>query len=117
MDFKIDENLPVEVSQLLKDSGHNSITVPEQNLTGTSDTNLANVCCKEKRVLITLDSDFADIRKYPPSEYSGIIVMRMRRQDKKHVLEIFRQVISLFTKETLKQHLWVVEEDRVRVRT
>jgi len=116
MNFKIDENLPVEVSQLLKDVGHNTATVPGQNLTGTSDANLADVCHKEKRILITLDSDFADIRKYPPDKFSGIIVMRMKRQDKQHVLKIFKQVISLFTKETLKQHLWIVEEDRVRIR-
>ncbi len=116
MNLKIDENLPVEVVQLLKDAGHNAVTVAVQNLTGTSDKNLAEVCRKEKRVLITLDTGFADVRKYPPDRFFGIIVMRMKQQDKQHVLGIFKEVINLFRKETLEQRLWIVEEDRVRVR-
>ena len=61
MKFKIDENLPIEVVKLLEDNGHDAGSVFEQNLSGTSDTRIAEVCQKEKRALITLDSDFSDI--------------------------------------------------------
>ena len=37
---------------------------------------------------ITVDPDLADLRVYPPEDYSGIIVLRLNRQDKRHVLEI-----------------------------
>ena len=116
MNFKIDENMPVEVAELLKQAGYDAITVSEQNLIGTSDTNLAVVCQKEKRVIITLDTDFTDIRTYPPSNFPGIIVMRLNRQDKPHILEVFERVIRLFSQEPIDRHLWIIEEHRLRIR-
>jgi len=105
MKFKIDENTPLEVAELLRKAGYDSTTVPEQNLSGTSDASLAAICLKEERILVTLDNDFADIRTYPPDEFSGIMVMRLNRQDKLHVLEIFSQAMHLFPKEPIEQHL------------
>ena len=66
--------------------------------------------------MLTLDTDFADVRHYPPDRFCGIIVMRLNRQDKPHVLEVLQRVIRLFPKEPIEQHLWVVEEDRIRIR-
>ncbi len=105
MKFKVDENLPLEVAGLLRDAGYDSVTVAEQNLTGTSDANLAAVCQEEERVLVTLDNDFGDIRTYPPDKFPGIMVMRLNRQDKVHVLEVFGHAMSLLPKETLERHL------------
>jgi predicted nuclease of predicted toxin-antitoxin system len=117
MNLKIDENLPVEVAELLKQAGYDATTVSEQNLIGTSDTNLAVVCNKEKLTMVTLDTDFTDIRSYQPDRFCGIIVMRLSRQDKPHVLEVFRRVMRLFEREPIEQRLWVVEEDRIRIRS
>jgi predicted nuclease of predicted toxin-antitoxin system len=116
MKFKIDENLPTDIAELLKKKGHDAITVPQQNLTGTSDENLASTCRKEKRTLVTLDTDFADIRAYPPEKSCGIIVMRLSRHDKSHTLEVFQRAIDLLSSESIEQHLWVVEADKIRIR-
>ena len=117
MNFKIDENIPVEAAELLRKTGYDATTVSGQGLIGTSDTNLAVVCRKEKRIIITLDTDFADIRMYPPGNFSGIIVMRLNRQDKPHVLEVFERIIRLFSQEPIDRHLWIIEEDRIRIRS
>jgi len=37
MQFKIDENLPVEVAQSLCDAGHDAITVYDQQMVGEPD--------------------------------------------------------------------------------
>ena len=117
MKFKIDENIPLEVAELLRNAGYDSTTVPEQNLSGTSDASLADVCRKENRILVTLDNDFADIRTYPPDKFPGIVVMRLNQQDKFHVLEVFGQAMHLFPNETIERHLWIIEEDKIRIRT
>ena len=117
MKFKIDENLPIEVGESLRNEGYDSVTVLNQNLSGTSDTNLAEICLKERRILVTLDIDFADIRTYPPEKYAGIIVLRLKRQDKLHVLEIFSHAARLFSDEPIERHLWIVEEDKIRIRS
>ena len=116
MQFKIDENLPIEIAAELIDAGYDAMTVNDQQLQGVRDPVLIDRCSKEHRVLVTLDTDFSDIRAYPPQEYSGIIVLRVGSQAKQHVIEVFRRIIPLIRSEPLIQHLWIVEETRIRIR-
>jgi predicted nuclease of predicted toxin-antitoxin system len=116
MKFKIDENLPAEIKHLLNQAGHDALTVKDQGLTGNPDTNLAAVCLGEDRVFITADLDFSDIRAYPPEKYPGIMVIRSDRQDKPTMVELFRPVLDLLSKEQVNRRLWIIEKDRVRVR-
>jgi len=116
MRFKVDENLPIEVAQLLREAGHDVYSVHEQGLVGAKDQVLAEVCQSENRALVTLDTHFADIRTYPPENYSGLIVLRLARQDKPHVLEVMRRALKLFSSEAVEGKLWIVDEKRVRVR-
>ena len=116
MKFKVDENLPIEVAELLQQAGYEAATVHDQNLIGENDLNLASVCQAEQRALITLDTDFADIRVYPPNQYSGIIVMRLKQQDKGSVLKIVTRLVKALPTEELVGYLWIVDEQRIRVR-
>ena len=65
MRFKVDENLPVEVAEMLRQVGHDAATVLEQHLGGSDDAQLAALCQLESRIFVTLDMDFSDIRSYP----------------------------------------------------
>lgn len=116
MHFKIDENLPIEIAQLLIDAGHDAKTVNEQQLQGAKDPILSEVCKSEHRILVTLDTDFSDIRAYPPEEFSGIIVLRLGSQAKHHVIKIFQGIISRIGVEPLDRHLWIAEEAVIRIR-
>jgi predicted nuclease of predicted toxin-antitoxin system len=116
MQFKIDENLPIEIAELLINAGYDAKTVNDQQLQGKKDSILAEICKSEHRILVSLDTDFSDIRSYPPQEFSGIIVLRVRTQTKPHVIEVFSSIIHLISREPLIQHLWIVEETKVRIR-
>jgi predicted nuclease of predicted toxin-antitoxin system len=116
MKFKIDENLPIEVAYSLQEAGYEAATVYDQNLVGESDANIAAVCQAEERAIVTLDTDFADIRVYPPEDYFGIIVMRLKQQDKPHVLSIVNRWIKALPDEALEKCLWIVDERRIRIR-
>lgn len=116
MQFKIDENLPIEIAELLMNDGHDAKTVNEQHLQGARDSILIDACVSENRVLVTLDTDFSDIRTYLPDETPGIIVLRVGHQAKQHIIEAFLRIIPLLDREPLIQHLWIVEETRIRIR-
>ena len=116
MNFKVDENLPVEVAGLLRGAGHDAATVLEQNLGGAADNQLALICHQEKRAIVTLDLDFADIRTYPPEQYSGIVVLRLKQQDKPHVVQIMRKFLQAIETEALVGKLWIIDEERIRIR-
>jgi predicted nuclease of predicted toxin-antitoxin system len=60
--FKIDENLPLEIVDSLRRAGYDAFTVEDQGLKGATDFNIAAVCKKEGRIIVTLDTDFTDIR-------------------------------------------------------
>lgn len=116
MKFKIDENLPIEAAALLNQAGYDTGTVYDQNLAGEADSTIAAICQAEKRAIVTLDLDFADIRAYPPKQYSGLIVLRLNQQDKPYVLKIVERLIKALSTETLTGHLWIIDEKRIRIR-
>jgi predicted nuclease of predicted toxin-antitoxin system len=63
MRFKVDENLPMEVPQLLREAGHEATTVLDQHLGGVDDLTIASICQQEGRALVTLDLDFSDMQR------------------------------------------------------
>ena len=116
MRFKLDENLPVELAQLFRRAGHDASTVLEQHLGGARDADLVSVCVREKRAIVTLDTDFSDIRTYPPAAHAGLIVLRLRSQARDHVLSIAERLMTALPETTLDGELWIVEESRIRIR-
>jgi predicted nuclease of predicted toxin-antitoxin system len=114
--FKVDENLPTEVAELLAGAGHDAVTVGEQRMAGRAHPDLAAVCRREDRAVVTLDLDFSDIRVYPPADYAGIIVLRLARLDKRRVLAVLQRLLPLLESEPLIGKLWIVEEASIRVR-
>jgi len=48
MKFKIDENLPLELTILLKEFGYDAKSVLDENLSGVTDEILINKCKEEK---------------------------------------------------------------------
>jgi hypothetical protein len=73
---KVDENMPIESAGVLRTAGWECDTVFDEALSGAEDPDVGARCQAEGRVLFTLDTDFADIRAYPPSAYAGIVVFR-----------------------------------------
>ncbi|MEK6674872.1 MAG: DUF5615 family PIN-like protein [Planctomycetota bacterium] len=116
MRFKTDENVHPQTALFLRRHGHDAVTVWDQNLRGSSDLELGNVCRRELRVLITLDQDFADIRRFPPEEFEGILVLRLRRSNRRETLRVLDRMIPLLENLPLKGHLWIVDDNGIRIR-
>jgi predicted nuclease of predicted toxin-antitoxin system len=116
MRFKIDENLPVDIAELLRQHSHDALSVHDQNLTGSADPALAAVCQAENRAIVTLDLDFSDIRRYPTDQYAGIIVLRPMVQTVPALVRIVERVIALLGQNALERCLWVADDHHVRIR-
>lgn len=116
MKFKVDENLPEELSGLFRQAGWDSLTVAEQQLGGAHDPDVARVSQTEHRVLVPFDRGFSNIKAYPPSTHSGMIVFRLKSQDKPHVLSVAARLIAALAGREIRNELWIVQEDRIRIR-
>ena len=116
MQFKIDESVHSEAAALFRRHGHDAVTVHDQGLRGASDSRVAEVSRREGRVLVALDLDFADIRTYPPAEYRGLIVLRVKDQSRPAALSVLERILPLLATEPLVGKLWIVDETQVRIR-
>ncbi|MBI2059138.1 MAG: DUF5615 family PIN-like protein [Nitrospirae bacterium] len=73
MRFLADENVPAKLLAFLRSLGHDLRPV----LKGTADPALAAQAQAESRVLLTYDTDFSNVDRYPASSHAGIILIRM----------------------------------------
>lgn len=113
--FKIDENLHPDVAAAFRVRGHDALTVRDQGMRGHPDSGIASVCRSERRAIVTLDLDFADVRCYPPNEYSGLIVLRLHDESRVRVLAVPGGLRDIFETRSPVGQLWIVEEHRVRI--
>lgn len=114
--LKLDENIPGRVEPSLREPGHDVESAGSEGLAGAQDRELVAACMAEQRVLLTLDLDFADIRAYPPGSDRGIWVLRPAQQSFAAVLDLALAGVRLSSSERTAGQLWVIDEQRVRIR-
>lgn len=76
MKLKLDENLSRHLKPVLSDMGHDVLTAADEGLLSRPDSEVAAGANREGRILLSLDIEFADLRKYPPGSHPGIILFR-----------------------------------------
>jgi len=114
--FKIDENLPAECTDLLRNAGFEADGVADEKLSGAHDAILFERCQADSRTLVTLDLGFANVQAYPPKTHSGIVVFRTKAQDKPTLIALLKRLLPLLAERSPEKQLWIVERDRVRYR-
>lgn len=116
MQIKLDENMPGSAARVLKAAGHDVDSAYEEGLAGKNDEVLFRAVRENRRVLITLDRDFSDVRTYPPEESPGVIVLRPRNQEIDSVIPLVSRLALILANESPLHSLWIVSDDRIRIR-
>ncbi len=94
MKIKIDEDLPVRISSILKSAGHDVDTVVDEGLAGKDDLEVSRTATSPGRLVLTLDRGFGDIRRYPPGTHAGILVLRIADQAAPAVADIVTELVD-----------------------
>jgi predicted nuclease of predicted toxin-antitoxin system len=76
MKVKLDENLSHQLKGVIDALGHETDTVAVEGLLSQSDEQVGEAAKREGRMLLTLDLDFSEIRKYPPGSHPVIVLFR-----------------------------------------
>jgi predicted nuclease of predicted toxin-antitoxin system len=118
MRFFLDANLPRSALAVFTRFGHEAEFARDIGMASASDTEIAAHALKTGAVLLTRDLDFADVRRYPPERFVGLVVLRL--PENAVATEIAR-VIERFLSEplfvsSLPGHLAIVEIQRARFR-
>ena len=110
----VDEDLPADIAQVLRDAGHDVLTVGEQDLTGIADPALWAIVQDEGRCLVTADKGFANARVHPPGTHHGVVLLRLRRESRRAYIELARQLIERDALGLPEGAIIVVSPDSVR---
>jgi predicted nuclease of predicted toxin-antitoxin system len=114
--FKLDENLPERAVLSLQSQGHDVETAVSEGLAGAADPKILAASISEQRILVTLDLDFADIRKYPVGSHCGMWILRPSRQTFSAIVALVEAGLRLTAVEQTIGQLWIIDERRVRIR-
>lgn len=119
MRFFADHCVPESIAAALEASGHEVLRLRNQMATDAPDPDVIEKAQVLDAVLLSLNGDFSDIVRYPPSKYGGIISMQVRNRP-----EVLAQIMERLTRylrdqsdrEHYRGKLLLVEAHRIRVR-
>jgi predicted nuclease of predicted toxin-antitoxin system len=116
MRLKLDENLSRHLGPELLALGHDVETVAGEGLLSRPDTEIASAAQCENRMLFTLDTEFADLRKHTPGSQPGIIVFRPQRYGPLSVNAFVLDFVRSTDLSRLSGCICIVDPGRMRVR-
>ncbi len=116
MKLKLDENLSRHLKPVLIGLGHDVMTAADENLLSHPDTEIAQAANEEQRMLMTLDIEFADLRKYPPGSHPGVILFRLLSLSPLSVNSFVTDFVRRTDLSKLASCVAVVDPVHVRVR-
>jgi len=114
--LKLDENLSRHLKSILLRLGHDTETVAEEGLLSRPDIEIGLAAKSAGRVLLTLDLEFGDLRRFPPGSHPGIVLFRPRSFGPLRVNDFVEQFVRETNLEELARCLTIVEPSRVRIR-
>ena len=117
MKLKLDENLSRHLKPVLSALGHDARTAADEGLLSRPDSEIARAARDENRILLTLDVEFADLRKYPPGSHPGVILFWPFSLSPVSVNQFIADFIQHTDLDTLASCVAVVDPVHTRVRS
>lgn len=116
MSLLLDECTPRLYLELLREWGYEANLVREFLEAGDPDTEILLLAQRLDAVVLSVDMDFADITRFPPHNYAGIIVIRDEQQKRELVKQQLKQALHDLYRDALRGALVIVTAEKYRVR-
>lgn len=115
MKFKLDENFSPAIHELFRRRSIDCDTVISEGLGGASDVEVLAAATADGRVLVTLDRDFCNVLRFPPTTIAGIAVESLGcRASRELLAEVIGAFLTVCEKKLLHGKLWILEPGRIR---
>lgn len=114
--FLTDENIPVKIVEYLRSAGYKVYDLREQKIKYLTDDQILNIANEKKFVLLTFDKHFANITKYPPEKYSGIIRIRIHPPIFEDIKNALRNLLDKIDVKNITGKLVILEKKGFRIR-
>lgn len=116
--FLLDENLSHESAEYLITLGYSAVSVNELSLNASTDEQLAKFAKQRKLVIVTLDTDFAEMYHFASNKKIGVILLRVNNQTVESVNDtLFRlHENNILTQSYLDKALVIIDDNKIRIR-
>ena len=95
--------------------GHDVDTAFDEGLAGATDKELLREASSEARILFTLDTDFLNLKLYPPKNHGGVVVFRPTQQGALAISKIVEAFVRSADLKKYRKRTAVVERTRIRI--
>lgn len=112
----LDQNLRAETLPFLRGMGLDVTSTRELGMETTSDEEIGAWAADNDRIVMTFDSDFGDIRAFPPGSNPGVIRLRIEPQTTEVIHPVLEALFSDIDHEKLRGALTIVTRSRIRIR-
>ena len=116
MRFLADMGVSMRIVQWLRDNGHDTVHLREENLQRLPDIEIFKKAIIEKRIILTFDLDFGEILALSDDQKVSVVLFRLYNTRVTCVIERLQKVLSYSENALIKGAIIVVEESRHRVR-
>jgi predicted nuclease of predicted toxin-antitoxin system len=117
--FFADQCVPGSIIRALREEGHEILRLKDSIPVDSPDPVVLSKAHELDAILLSLNGDFADIVRYPPADYKGIIALQVRNHPEAIPLLISRLVgfiSSHFDRQYFVGKLLLIEPHRIRIR-
>ena len=115
MKIKLDHNLSRHLKGVLRAFGHDVDTAFDEGLARATDREVLHEASEQDRILFTLDTDFLNLKTYPPRNHGGVVVFRPTRQGARAVTKIVEAFVRSADLKRYRKRTAIVERTRIRI--
>ncbi|MBU0878145.1 MAG: DUF5615 family PIN-like protein [Candidatus Omnitrophica bacterium] len=115
MKFLIDADCPRSIAGHLKTLRHNVIDIRDID-PRASDQKIYEPINKNSLILITRDTDFGNILRYPVTAQCGIILLRVHLLSVNDIISVVKDLLSRIPEKDLLGSLIIAQKRRYRIR-
>ncbi len=114
MKLLADENIGVAVVVFLRELGYNVVSIIETS-PGASDAEVLRRAYRDRRILVTSDTDFGELVYRQKKAHAGVILLRLSDETNANKIRVLEMVFSSYVQH-LKGNFVVATETKVRIR-
>ena len=116
MRFLADMGAAIRIVEWLRQQGHETTDLREENLQRMPDLDIFGKAAAESRILLTFDLDFGEIVALSGEKNVSVVLFRLHNTRTPHVIERLKIALQETAQILRSGAIVVVEETRLRVR-
>ena len=116
MKFLIDMPLSPNLSEELRQEGHDSVHVIQLQMRTSSDLEIIQRALKERRIVVTADLDYPRLFASLQLRSPGLVLFRGGNFSEEESRLLFKEMLKKVDEETVKDSVIILEKTRIRVR-